>query len=58
MFLLGMEVYLRLHNKNCGLFSSNPNKLFPSELLFFTDICLLDLFVGKFSLSLLKHQLL
>lgn len=49
---------LSQHNENCGLFSSNPNKLFPGELLFFTDMCLLDLFVDKFSFSLLKYQLL
>lgn len=44
--------------KNSVLFSSNPNNLFPSELLLFTDMCLLELFVDKFSFSLLKYQLL
>lgn len=58
MFPLDVEVFSAIIMKNSVLFSSNPNKLFPTDFLLFTDIYLLELFVDKFSFSVLKYQLL
>jgi len=55
MFPLGVEVSFSYRHENSVLFSSNYNKTFLNELLLFTNICLLELFVDKFFFYLLRE---